>query len=154
MAQVARRAGVSMATLYRNYSGRRELLEGLFAREVDDLCRDALQTCGSPGETLQTWLHRFIVFHENKHPIVAELLRHVDSADPVFGSSRDRVLTAGRPLLLAAQQAQQARVDLTISQVLDLVLAVITVSTDHSYVEPMLRAALDGLHGEATPGVT
>ncbi len=149
MAQVARQAGVSMATLYRNYSGRRELLEGLYAKEVDDLCRAAQEACGPAGEALHTWLHRFVVFHENKHPIAAELLRHMDTADPVFGSSRDRVITAGRPLLLAAQRTQDARTDLTIEQVLDLVLAVITVSADRSYVEPILRAALDGLRGEA-----
>lgn len=154
MAQVARQAEVSMATLYRNYSGRRALLQGLYGQEVDDLCRAAQLSCGPPGEALQVWLQRFVVFHENKHPIAVELLRHVDRADPVFGSSRDRVLTAGRPLLLAAQQAQVARTDLTIEQILDLVLAVITISTDHSYIKPILRAALDGLRSQAPPDLT
>ncbi len=63
----------------------------------------------------------------------------------MFGSSRDRVLAAGRPLLAAAQQAGEARTDLTIDQVLDLVLAVVTVPGDRTYVEPILRTALDGL---------
>ena len=145
MAEVARRAGVGMATLYRNYPGRRELLEGLYAHEVDDLCRAAEHTSGPPGRALLTWLHRFAVFHENKHPIAAELLRHTDRADPVFGSSRDRVLDAGQPLLVAAQQAGEARSDLTIDQVLDLVLAVVTVPGNRTYVEPIMRTALDGL---------
>lgn len=145
MAEVARRAGVGMATLYRNYPGRRELLEGLYAKEVDDLCRAADEAAGPPGDALRTWLRRFAVFHENKHPIAAELLRHTDRADPVFGGSRDRVIAAGQPLLVAAQQADQARTDLAIDQVLDLVLAAVTVSGDRDYVEPILRAALDGL---------
>jgi len=145
MAEVARQAGVGMATLYRNYPGRRELLEGLYAKEVDDLCRAAGDASGPAGEALRTWLRRFAVFHENKHPIAAELLRHTDTSDPVFGSSRDRVVTAGRPLLIAAQEAHEARTDLTIDQVLDLVLAAVTVSGDREYVEPILRAALDGL---------
>lgn len=153
MAEVARRAGVGMATLYRNYPGRRELLEALFAKEVDDLCRaaeDAAEqanepTAGSPVEVLRNWLRRFAVFHENKHPIAAELLRHTDRADPLFDTSRDRVTAAGRPLLVAAQQAHQARSDLTIDQVLDLVLAVVTIPADPAYVEPILRTALDGL---------
>ena len=34
MAEVARRAGVGMATLYRDFPGRRELLEALYADEV------------------------------------------------------------------------------------------------------------------------
>ena len=90
-------------------------------------------------------MRRFAVFHENKHPIAAELLRHTDTADPVFGTSRDRVITAARPLLATAQQAHDVRTDLTIDQVLDLVLAAVTVRGDQEYVEPILRAALDGL---------
>ena len=145
MAEVARQAGVGMATLYRNYPGRRELLEGLYAKEVDDLCRAAEEASGPPGEVLHTWLRRFAVFHENKHPIAAELLRHTDRADPVFGSSRDRVVAAGQPLLAAAQGACEVRADLSIDQVLDLVLAAVSVAGDRAYVEPILRAALDGL---------
>lgn len=145
MAEVARRAGVGMATLYRNYPGRRELLEGLYAKEVDDLCRAAEEASGPADAALRTWLRRFAVFHETKHPIAAELLRHTDTADPVFGTSRDRVIAVAGPLLAAAQQAHQVRTDLTIDQVLDLVLAAVTVPGDRQYVEPILRAALDGL---------
>ena len=147
MAEVARRAGVGMATLYRNYPGRRELLEGLYAQEVDDLCRAAEETSDPPGEALRTWLRRFAVFHENKHPIAVELLRHTTRTDPVFGSSRERVVTAGRPLLVASQHADDAPSDLTIQQVLDLVLAVVSVPGDRAYVEPILTVALDGLGG-------
>jgi AcrR family transcriptional regulator len=145
MAEVARRADVGMATLYRNFPGRRELLEALYAEEVHELTAAAAAPADSPGEALQAWLRRFAVFHENKHPIAAELLRHTDRTDPVFGSSRDRVVAAGRPLLAAAQDAGEARADLTVDQVLDLVLAVVTVPGDHDYVEPILRAALNGL---------
>ena len=150
MAEVARRAGVGMATLYRNFPGRRELLEALYAEEVDELCRAANQASAPPGEALITWLRRFAVFHANKHPVAAELLRHTDVNDPVFGGSRDRVLAAGRPLLLAAQQAHEARDDLTLDQVLDLVLAATTIPGDRAYVEPILQAALDGLRAKNT----
>ena len=147
MAEVARRAGVGMATLYRNFPGRRELLEALYAEEVDQLCQAAGQVSGSPGEALVAWLRRFAVFHHSKHPIAAELLRHTDAADPVFGSSRDRVLTAGRPLLVAAQQTHEVRTDLALDQVLDLVLAATTIPGTPAYVGPILQAALDGLRG-------
>jgi len=152
MAEVARRAGVGMATLYRNFRGRRELLEALFAEEVDELCQAAGQVSGAPGDALVAWLRRFAVFHHSKHPIAAELLRHTEAADPVFGSSRDRVLAAGRPLLVAAQQAHEVRADLALDQVLDLVLAATTIPGTPAYVEPILQAALDGLR--ATGPVT
>ena len=145
MVAVARQARVGMATLYRNFPGRRELLEALYAAEVDELCRAAGQVPGPPGEALVAWLRRFAVFHHTKHPIAAELLRHTDAADPVFGSSRNRVLAAGRPLLVAAQQAGEVRPDLGLDQVLDLVLAATTIPGSSAYVEPILQAALDGL---------
>jgi AcrR family transcriptional regulator len=41
MAEVSRRAGVGMATLYRNVPGRREFLEALYTDEVDAICEAA-----------------------------------------------------------------------------------------------------------------
>ena len=38
MAEISRRAGVGMATLYRNFPGRQELLEALYTNEVDAVC--------------------------------------------------------------------------------------------------------------------
>ncbi len=154
MAEVARRADVGMATLYRNFPGIRELLEALYADEVDQLIAAAGEPVGSSGEALEAWLRRFAVFHESKHPIAAELLRHVDRADPVFGSSRDRVIAAGRPLLAAAREAGEARDDVTLEQALDLVLAVVAVPGDRAYIAPILQVALDGLRAGASAGIT
>lgn len=154
MAEIARCAGVGMATLYRNFRGRRELLEALYTDEVDDLCEAAGQVSGPPGEALTTWLRRFALFHRAKHPIAVELLRHTNTTDPVFGGSRERVLAAGRPLLLAAQQAHDIRADLGLDQVLDLVLAAATIRGEPFYVEPILHAALDGLRCDRSPNGT
>ncbi len=147
MAEVARRAGVGMATLYRNFASRRELLEALYAVEVDELCQAVEQVSGPPAGALVAWLRCFAEFHRSKHPIAAELLRHTDAGDPVFGSSRDRVLAAGQPLIVAAQQAHEIRTDVALDQVLDLVLAAISIPGEPAYVEPIFRAVLDGLRG-------
>src|SRR5690349_19569836 len=56
MAEIARRAGVGMATLYRNFPGRRELLEALFTDEVDAICEAAEGDGETPGAVLTTWL--------------------------------------------------------------------------------------------------
>jgi hypothetical protein len=94
---------------------------------------------------LTAWLHRFLAFFTSKHQIASELLEHTDSSDPVFGQSRARVLAAGRPLLIAAQQAHEVRDDLTLEQVLDMVVAIATINGDPRYLEPILQTALDGL---------
>jgi AcrR family transcriptional regulator len=146
MAEIARRAGVGMATLYRNFPGRRELLEALYTDEVDAICAAAETLVGeTPGAVFTAWLHRFRAFSAGKHDIATELLTHVDSGNPVFNENRARVLAAGRPLLAAAQRSHEVREDLTLEQILDMVIAVGAIRGDADYVAPILEAALDGL---------
>lgn len=146
MAEISRRAGVGMATLYRNFPGRRELLEALYTDEVDAICEAAETVDGeTPGAALMAWLHRFFAFYTSKRHVASELLQHSDSSNPVFGESRSRVLAAGRPLLVAAQHANEVRDDLTLEQVLDMVGAIATIHGDPRYLEAILQTALDGL---------
>jgi AcrR family transcriptional regulator len=140
MAEISRRAGVGMATLYRNFPGRRELLEALYTEEVDAVCAAA---AGAPD--LTAWLRSFFAFSTAKRHIAAELLTHVAGTDPVFDDNRTRVLASGRPLLEAAQRAGEVRADLTLEQVLDMVIAIARIQGDAGYVDPILAAALDGL---------
>jgi len=150
MAEISRRADVGMATLYRNFPSRRELLEALYTDEVDAVC-EAAGTAGgeTPGAVLVAWLHRFFAFYVSKHPVGSELLKDSDGSSPVVGQGRPRVLAAGRPLLLAAQRAHEVRDDLTLEQVLDMVIAIGTIHGDPRYLEPILRTALDGLRPPA-----
>jgi AcrR family transcriptional regulator len=153
MAEISRRAGVGMATLYRNFPGRRELLEALFIDEVNAVCQaaEAAQTLGDqgPGAVLATWLRRFFAFITSKRHIASELLEHTESGDPIFGNNRARVLAAARPLFAAAQEAGEIRDDLTLEQALDMIIAIATVRADARYIEPILQTALDGLRTPA-----
>jgi AcrR family transcriptional regulator len=146
MAEISRRAGVGMATLYRNFPDRRELLEALYTEEVNAIC-EAARTLDAetPGAVLTAWLHRFFAFFTNKHRIASELLEHTDHSNPVFSESRARVIAAGRPLLVAAQHSREVRDDLTLGQILDMIIAIATIHGDPGYLEPILQAALDGL---------
>jgi len=148
MAEVSRRARVGMATLYRNFPGRRELLEALYTEEVDAICEAAATVEGkTPGAKLIAWLRRFVAFSTGKRLIAAELLTHVDSSSPVFNENRERVLAAGRPLLIAAQRTREVREDLTLEQILDMVIAIARIRGDSSYLEPILETILNGLRG-------
>lgn len=146
MAEISRRAGVGMPTLYRNFPGRRELLEALYRDEVDAVIKAAeTADAGTPAEALTAWLHQFFAFFSNKRHIAAELLKHTDASNPVFGDNRARVIAAARPLLAAAQRTHEIRDDLTLEQILDMIHAIATIQNDARYVEPILQAALDGL---------
>jgi AcrR family transcriptional regulator len=146
MAEISRRAGVGMATLYRNFPGRRELLEALYAEEVEAICAAAGTPDGqTPGARLASWLRRLFVFFASKRHIASELLKHSGGGDPVLGCGRARVIAAGQPLLTAAQRSREIRSDLAIEQVLDLIHAIATIHGDTTYIQPILQAALDGL---------
>jgi len=150
MAEISRRAGVGMATLYRNFPGRQELLEALYTDEVNAVCQAAETTGGqTPGAILVAWLHRFSAFTTSKRHIASELLKQTDRSDPLFENSRTRVIAAGRPLLAAAQDAREVRDDLRLEQILDMIVAIAAIHGDTGYTGPILQAALDGLRPPA-----
>ena len=157
MAEISRRAGVGMATLYRNFPGRQELLEALYTGEVDAVCKAAETIDGeTPGAALVAWLHRFFAFTTSKRHIAAELLKQTDRSNPLFRNNRTRVIAAGRPLLAAAQHAGEVRDDLTLEQILDMIVAIATIHGGTGYTGPILQAALDGLRppADATPAAS
>jgi AcrR family transcriptional regulator len=146
MAEVSRRAGVGMATLYRNFASRLELLEALYLDEVDAICRAAETLEGdTPGAVFNAWLERFFAYFTSKRPVAAELLEVSDRNSQVFGEGRPRVLAAGQSLLDAAQRSHEVRDDLALEQVLDMVGAIAKINAPDEYVEPILQAALAGL---------
>lgn len=146
MAEIARRSEVGPATLYRNFASRRELLEALYVDEVDAVCEAAATIDGdTPGAIFTAWLHRFFAYFTSKRHVAAELLEHSDRDNPVFGTGLPRVLAAARPLLVAAQDAHEVRADLTLEQILDMVVAIAKIPGDSGYLEPILDAAIDGL---------
>jgi AcrR family transcriptional regulator len=98
MAEISRRAEVGSATLYRNFANRRQLLEALYVDEIDAVCEAAATIGGgTPGASLTAWLCRFYAYFTSKRLVAAELLKHSDADDPVFGAGYARVLDAERP---------------------------------------------------------
>src|SRR5215475_552825 len=144
MAEISRRAGVGMATLYRNFPGRQELLEALYTDEVDAVCEAAATLeADTPGALLMAWLHRFFAFYNSKRHVGSELLKHPGDSQSLMSAGRARVLAAGRPLLAAAQRSGEIRGDLTLEQVLDMIIAIAAIPGEPGYLEPILHAALD-----------
>jgi AcrR family transcriptional regulator len=134
-----------MATLYRNFPGRQELLEALYADEVDQVCAAATIGPGqTPASALVAWLRLMIAFIPHKRLITSELLEHTDRDG--LTSHRARAVEAGRPLLAAAQEAGQIRDDLTLEQIFDLIVAIAKVNESPDYLRPLFETVLDGLH--------
>jgi len=144
MAEVARRSGVGSATLYRNFGTRRDLLEALLVDEVDEVCAAATTAEGdSPWHRFEAWLRHF--YATTKRPVIRALIEDTDRASHV-SDSRGRMLAAGQPLLVAAQNANQIPSSLDLGQILDFVMAIAKITGTEQYRQPLLEAALAGLH--------
>jgi AcrR family transcriptional regulator len=84
------RAGVGMATLYRNFPGRGGLLEALDTEEVDAICEAAESLdAKTPGALLRAWLHRFFAYFTNKHHIASEIRAEPRYLEPILETTLD-----------------------------------------------------------------
>jgi AcrR family transcriptional regulator len=147
---VARRAGVGIATLYRNFPTREDLVESVYVDEVEAVSRAAAEAEGiDPWADLVTWLRRFVGYIGTKKVLIEGINR--DSAR--FKSCLTVLYDAGEPLLTAAQQSGAARPDATISDVLRLVSGVTAVGfTDDAQRDFVLGMAIDGIRVARSPG--
>src|SRR6476659_8411376 len=109
--EIARRAGVGIGTLYRNFPNRQALLETLYLEEVEGICRMAAEQRESadPWEALTSWFERFIGYIATKQALAAELTNYLDRDAQLFKSSRAALWAAGEPLLTRAQEAGVVR---------------------------------------------
>ena len=151
--EIARRAGVGIGTLYRHFPSRQALLEALYLEEVEELCRSAAQLDGAdPWEALNDWFGRFIAYVATKRALAAELLNYLDQDASLFKASRASLFAAGEPLLVRAQEAGVVRKDVTIGEVIQMVMGIAkTPVADPSQTNRMVQIALDGLRYRPEP---
>ena len=140
---IARRAGVGIGTLYRNFPSRRELFESVYAEDVNELVRVAEEVAElEPWGALTSWLERFTGYMVTKRAIREAL----DGESEIFDACRDSLYAAGGPLLQRAQEAGVARKDMDIGDLLRLVSGVTgTAFVDDAQRDRVLGIALDGV---------
>jgi AcrR family transcriptional regulator len=140
---IARRAGVGIGTLYRNFPTRSDLINAAYVDEVEELCRAAEELDDlPPWDALMAWLRSFVAYCWRKRALVEGLNR--DSA--MFQNARDAMYGTSAPLLARAQAAGDVRPDVEIDDVMHLVTGLMSVSyrTDEQR-ERVLALALDGI---------
>ncbi len=145
---IARRAGVGIGTLYRNFPTRADLVQAIYVDEVEALSRSAGELANlEPWEALASWLQRFVGYVATKQALADELFA-VDDAErqAVFAGCRAMLYAAGEPLLRRAQDAGMVRPDVTIEEVVRLVGGIAKIPADDpADIQRVLAVALDGL---------
>ncbi|MEU8185228.1 TetR family transcriptional regulator [Micromonospora sp. NPDC049044] len=140
---VARRAGVGIGTLYRNFPSRRHLFEAVYVEEVRALSRSAEDLAElPPWDALVAWLHRFVAYVATKRALAEQLLQDSE----IFTSCRTEIYAAGEPLLRRGQDAGVVRADIGFDDVVRLISGL----TMGQFSSPgqrdrVLGVALDGL---------
>src|SRR3954451_16337417 len=145
--EIARRAEVGIGTLYRHFPNRQALVEALYVDEVEEVCRSAAELDGGdPWEALNGWFERFIGYLATKRALAHELLNYLDQDASLFQVCRQSLFSAGEPLLRRAQEAGVVRPDVTIAEVIQMVIGIGKIPTsDPGQTAHILRVALDGL---------
>ncbi|GLY74405.1 TetR/AcrR family transcriptional regulator [Actinoallomurus iriomotensis] len=111
---IAARAGVGVATIYRHFPTRADLIIAVYRHQVE-ACAEAgpalLESSATPHAALERWVNLFVDFLVTKHGLAAVLR----SDDPGFGALHayfiDRLLPVCARLLEAAATAGEIRAD-------------------------------------------
>ncbi|MEV6037570.1 helix-turn-helix domain-containing protein [Nonomuraea sp. NPDC052116] len=111
---VAARAGVGVATIYRHFPTRADLIIAVYRHQVE-ACAEAAPTLLASGATphaaLGRWINLFVDFLVTKHGLAAVLRSDDAGFDTLHAYFLDRLVPACAQLLEAAAAAGEIRPD-------------------------------------------
>ena len=153
--EITTKAGVGLATFYRHFPERSDLVTAVFRHEVD-ACADtaaALAATYQPLEALVRWLRRFTEFVGAKRGLAAALHSGNPAFEPLPAYFQQRFEPALGSLLAAAAAAGEIRSDVKPLELLHAVSRLCSpAGVDHSGDERMVGLLIDGLRFGAKAG--
>ncbi|GAA3092332.1 TetR/AcrR family transcriptional regulator [Streptomyces roseofulvus] len=106
--QIAARADVGMATIYRHFPTRADLVTAVYHHQIE-ACAEAgptlLASAGSPLEALRQWIDLFVDFLVTKHGLADALQSDNERFAALHASFLDRLLPVCAQLLDAAVES-------------------------------------------------
>lgn len=113
---IAARAGVGTATIYRHFPTRADLIVAVYRHQVE-ACAEAgpvlLRDCTSPHAALSRWIDLFVDFLVTKHGLAAVLQPDNTAFDALHTYFIDRLVPVCAQLLGAAADSGEIRPGLT-----------------------------------------
>jgi AcrR family transcriptional regulator len=151
---IARRAGVGNATMYRHFPTRRELIIAVYSEEVAELCArsQSLLAEDPPGDALFDWLQDFIAHVAAKRELALSITDdRSGQRSALFDRWHDSMHTAASALLTRAQSAGTVRADLNASELLALANGIALTTTDATQAERLVVLVRQGTDTPSTP---
>ncbi|WP_150623699.1 TetR/AcrR family transcriptional regulator [Pandoraea horticolens] len=125
MRDLARRAGVGLATLLRHFPTREALFEALLCTHLDALTQkaDELETSTSADEALLVWFRELVAFAQSYKGVIAMMAAAHANPDSALYAACAAVHESGARLLLRAQGEGTARADMNGDDLFALITA-------------------------------
>jgi AcrR family transcriptional regulator len=145
---IARRAAIGSATMYRHFPTRRELIVAVYADEVAALCAqgEALLVDESPGDAFFGWLRAFIA-HVAAKRALALAIPHDQGGrrSALFDGWHQAMQTTASALLMRAQSFGAVDADLDVTDLLTLASGIAVASADADQGERCLGLLRRGI---------
>ena len=118
--QIAREAGVGIATLFRHFTTREELIEATFRNELARLCDAAPELAAEKpaAEATAEWMERFLEYMTTKHGMVDTLQAMMVTGSPLYLETLGRLTDAVAALIDAGVHSGEFRDDVSPSDAL------------------------------------
>lgn len=112
---IARKAGVGLATLFRHFPTREALLDSLLRTSLEELTQkaDALGTASFPDDALVAWLHEAVAFVRVYNGAVTMMAAALSDPASALHASCENLRSAGTRLLERAQTEGGAEKNMT-----------------------------------------
>lgn len=122
---IARRAGVGIATLYRHFPTREALLEVLLRDGFDRVTTRAaeLEVSQAPGQALVAWLRDMVGLTYDHRGVLASMATAIEDEQSALHASCVKLKASGARLLALAQAEGEARPGMNGTDLLALVSA-------------------------------
>lgn len=144
--EIAKRAGVGNATLYRHFPTRGDLLVAVYSEEVRELCRRGADLLAYPDPVLalRTWLDHFVVHVATKRTLALAAGAEASAGrGALFAGWHESMISTAGALLERARD--QIRPDVTARDLLGVANGAALAGAGIEQSRRILRLAWDGL---------
>jgi AcrR family transcriptional regulator len=146
--EIARRAGVGNATMYRHFPTRRELVIAVYADEVTALCElgRSLLASSSPADALFCWLRAFITHVATKRELPMAIPDDTaGQRTALYRHWHDSMRGTASGLLGRAQDVSAIRSDLDVTDLLASASGIGYAAADDGQIDRLLAIVRDGV---------
>ncbi|MEW2296225.1 helix-turn-helix domain-containing protein [Streptomyces sp. NPDC006743] len=150
MREIARQAGVGVATVFRHFPTREALVDAVYQDQVIRLTAGASELLANhpPAQALRRWMDLFAQWQATKHGMTDTLLAMIDAGEISLAHTRQELLSAITMIPDAGATAGDIRADARADDVSAGILGMLAVaakSAEPAQAQRLLDLLMDGL---------